>query len=135
MDGGGYRAGRTGGRSPSRRSVLRAGWAGGLLVVTGVPGLSGCRSGAPSAATITPPPTPTPDEVLRRRALAQVESLRQTAAQLDGQPALRTVLGVLSQNPLAQRSALGAPALPPASGTGLPTTSATATTGTGSGTD
>jgi len=119
----------------ARRTILAGGWAGALAALTGS-ALVGCRSGAPAAA---PPPTPTPDEVLRRRAVARIKGLQDAVTTVASPATLRAVLARQAAAYTAQLTALGEP---PASAapTGTATSAAspapggpTGTTGSASG--
>jgi hypothetical protein len=121
---------------PRRRAVLAASWrAAALLILAGSLPLSGCRSGTP-AAVDTPPPTPTPDEVLRRRAVARVRRLLAAVSVPPERPALGPVFTRLAAGYTEQLAALGEPvtgsgsAFTTASGSAPAATSGSSSSGT-----
>jgi hypothetical protein len=103
---------------PRRRAVLAVGWMAAAPVLAGSALLNGCRSVTPVAGYT--PPTPTPDEVLRRRAVARVRRLLAAVSEPSGHPALRPLLSQLAAGHAEQLAALGEPV------TGSGTASATA---------
>jgi hypothetical protein len=113
--------------------VLAVGAGVALLAVSGSSLLAGCRS-AQSPSLPAPPPTPTPDEALRRRAVARVTALQDAVTRLGAPPALAQLPAALSAACATQLTALGEiPAVPSGTGTtsGSPTGSTGAATSTG----
>jgi Domain of unknown function (DUF4439) len=105
-------------RTLPRRRVLAVGAGVALLAVSGSSLLTGCRS-TQTPSLPAPPPTPTPDEVLRRRAVARITAVRDAVARLGAPAALAPLPADLSAACATQLAALGeAPATP--SGTSTP---------------
>lgn len=90
---------------PGRRAVLAAGWVTAARTLAGSALLNGCRSVTPAAGDT--PPTPTPEEVLRRRAVTRVRHLLAAVSAPSGHPALRPVLSQLAAGHAEQLAALG----------------------------